>query len=208
VVWYFLIFLLPAAIVGYLVLDHRRKAEQRAAASAERLNMILGATTHVPESAPDASAAGKTEPTVAAVPAQAPYVTRERILTPPQTLLYYLLKTALPEYHVFAQVTLRAFLDAAPSVTGYARNEQTRRLSWHSVDFLVCDRNLKAFAVVELARDDEPAATAGSRESWIGSAGLRYLAFEPNALPRKEALRALVMGDATQPGAATAGAAS
>jgi hypothetical protein len=64
------------------------------------------------------------------------------------------------------------------------------------VDFLVCDRNLRPLAVVELARHDEPQETTAQRKSWIGSAGLRYLSFETSSLPRKEALRALVLGQA------------
>ena len=126
----------------------------------------------------------------------APYAVRERLLSPPQTLLYLLLKTGLPEYHVFAHVTLRAVLDAAPSLQGYARSEQTRRLGWHAVDFLVCDRGSRPVAVIEIARSDEPGDMVSQRKSWIGAAGLRYLALEPNALPRKEALRALVLGEA------------
>ena len=197
--WYLLL-LVPVAVGAYLLWDHRRKAAARAAASAERLNMILGATTYVPPPA-------KPTPTVDKVPSPplqvntpAPstpgYATRERVLTPPETLLYYLLKTGLPEYHVFAHVTLRAVLDAAPGLTGYARNEHTRRLGWHAVDFLVSDRNLRPVAVIELARHEEPEETRAQRKSWIGSAGLRYLSFEPASLPRKEALRALVLGEA------------
>jgi hypothetical protein len=125
----------------------------------------------------------------------AAYVARERVLSPPETLLYLLLKTALPECHVFAHVALRTVLEAASTVTGYARNEQTRRLSWHAVDFLVCDRSFRPFAIVELARKDEADGTAGSRRSWIGTAGLRYLEFEATALPRKEALRMQVLGE-------------
>jgi hypothetical protein len=204
VYWYLLLLVVPIGIAAYLVWDHRRKAAQRAAVSADRLTAILGATTHIP--IPDAPrAAPAVDPMLNAQrvsateipPKSAVYALRERFLSPPQTLLYYLLKTGLPECHVFAHVALRSVLDAAPGVSGSERNEQTRRLAWHSVDFVVCDRSLRPFAVIELARSEEPQDTAASRKSWIGSAGLRYLVFEATALPRKEALRALVLGEAT-----------
>ena len=198
--WYLLLLVVPIAVGAYLLWDHRRKAAARAAASAERLTAILGTTTQVPAPATRPSPADNVltpQPHGNAPPPASPvYAPRDRVLTPPETLLYYLLKTGLPEYHVFAHIALRTVLDAAPGLTGYARNEHTRRLGWHAVDFLVCDRNLRPVAVVELARHDEPQETGAQRKSWIGSAGLRYLSFEPAALPRKEALRALVLGQA------------
>ncbi len=202
--WYLLLPIIPVAIVIYLIWDHRRKAVQRAAASAERLNAILGATTHVPPplDAPDTPStrdANKIEPIAATLPTTAPtsYVLRERMLPPPDTLLFYLLKTSLPEYHVFARVSLPGFLQAAPSLGAYARNEQMRRLASQSVDFLVCDRGLRPLVVVELVRPEEPAPTLAARKSWIASAGLRYVSFEPGGLPRREALRGLVLGGVT-----------
>jgi hypothetical protein len=198
--WYLVLLLVPVGIGAYLVWDHRRREEDRARVSAERLSSILGAKDYIPQPEPATRPEDvvKVEPVSGAsiAPAAPVYSTRERVLSPPETLLYLLLKTGLPDYHVFAHVALRAVLDAAPAVTGSARNEHMRRLSVHAVDFLVCDRALKPIAVVEFARHGEPDGTAGSRESWIGSAGLRYLSFEPAALPRKEALRAMVLGEA------------
>ena len=198
--WYLALLLVPVGIGAYLVWDHRRREDDRARVSAERLSSILGATDYIPQPVPETRAenAAKVEP-VSGAPIASPtpvYSARERVLSPPQTLLYLLLKTGLPDYHVFAHVALRAVLDAAPAVSGSARNEQMRRLSMQAVDFLVCDRALKPVAVVEFARHGEPDGTAGARESWIGSAGLRYLSFEPAALPRKEALRAMVLAEA------------
>ena len=189
----------PFGVGGYLLWDHRRKAAARAEASADRLQAILGATTHVPSPAATGPVAVPTPALAPAAPVEGatPYAARDRLLTPPQTLLYLLLKTGLPEYYIFAHVALRAVLDAKPGVTGYLRNEHTRRLSWHAVDFVVCDRSSRPIAVVELARADEPDDTAAQRQSWIGAAGLRYLSFEPTALPRKDALRALVLGEAS-----------
>jgi hypothetical protein len=203
VTWYLLLFLVPIGIGAYLVWDHKRKVAEREAASAERLNALLAAAPHIPTPTQTplqkADVSAPMVETIAATASPAPpaasYVVRERILSPPETLLYYLLKTGLPECHVFAHVALRAVLDAAPSLSGYARNDHERRVTMHAVDFLVCDRSLRPMAVVELERIDEPNGTAGARQSWIGSAGLRYLTLPAKALPKKEALRALVLGE-------------
>lgn len=192
--WYLLFLLVPLGIGAYLVWDHRRKAVERASASAQRLNAILGATTHVPEplsTPPGAPAATASAP---AAPALA-YAARERLLSPPQTLVYYLLRTGLPEHLVFAHVTLRAVLEAAAGLNAYARNEQMRRLSWHTLDFVVCDRNLRPIAVIEVTPRGEQHDSSAMRKSWLESAGIRYLELEQSALPRKEAMRALVLGE-------------
>lgn len=205
-VWY-LVLLVPIGIGMYLVWDHRHKSAARAAASAERLNALLGATPHVPTPtpAPDATRAtvasasadivkdSEASLTAAATP---DYALRERLLTPAHTLLYYLLKTGLPEHHVFAHVTLRSLLEPRAGASAYARNEQTRRLSWHAIDFVVCDRNLRPIAAVELSDAADQQDSRRLRKSWIESAGLRYLELDAKALPRKEGMRALVLNEA------------
>lgn len=209
--WYVLPFVLLAlCIVAYLIWDYRRKAAQRAQVSAERLTAILGQAD--PMAAAMAGVRGEAnpariEPTAQPLtPAAMPYVSRERVLGPPETLLYLLLKTGMPDYHVFAQAALRGILDVAPSAAAYARNEHLRRLASHAVDFLVCDRALRPVAVIEIVGTGERNAASVAREAWIKAAGLHYLALQPNALPRKEALRAMVLAGSagsTQRAAAT-----
>src|SRR5205814_405951 len=92
---------------------------------------------------------------------------------------------------------LDAVLEAGAGSSAYVRNEQMRQLVSHTLDFVVTDKNMRPIAVVELmvaareSQDQGPAA----RQSWLASAGLRYIALEQSALPRKEALRALVLGE-------------
>ena len=208
--WFLVLVLVPAAVIAYLVWDHRRRAADRAAASATRLHSILtapAAPSLVPSAEGAVSAELQSEPRTAA-PLNLSYEARERLLTPPQALLYYLLKTGLPDHLIFAQVALPAVLGPSPALSGFARDEQTRRLAAHALDFVVCDRSMKPVAVVEVAHRDPQQEAGHSRKSWLLASGLRYVELPSDALPRREAMRALVLGESAAPGNLATGAAS
>ena len=206
---YVMLALLPIAAVAYIVWDHTRKAAQREAASAGRIEELLGVAAHAPRldnadaqraAGADAAAARSGE---RAEPA-ATFVLRERFLTPPQTLLYFLLKTGFPDYLVTAQVPVASLLEPAAHLAAYAREEQARIFARHVVDFVILDKSTRPFAVINLVNPaDGIRASSAQMKGWLTSAGVRYIELDPSALPRKEALRALVLGD-DQPASASA----
>lgn len=210
---YLLLVLIPIAAVAYLIWDHKRKTAERNVASAGRLHELLGTAAQAelsrasdtPVAATTATAPARSAPAgpnISPRPAldnPAPpglYAVRKRVLSPPQTLLYYLLKTGLPEHLVLARVTLAALLDAGPALVGFARDEQIRRLATLTVDFAVVDKNMQPLAVVELAAAYSGSAAQADRDaarSRLDAAGVKYIELDPAALPRKDALRALVL---------------
>jgi hypothetical protein len=204
---YALLFLLPIAAIAYIVWDHSRKAAERNAASAGRLEEILAVAAKTP-----AEAAIAPEPAPLADPTQlasadrpanmpASYVVRERLLTPPQTLLYYLLKTGLPDHNVFALTPVASLIEPGPSLAAYAREEQARIFARHVVDFAVADKSTRPVAVVKLiVPGDAPQGDLSLVRTWFAAVGVRYVELDPSALPRKEALRAIVLdgADASQ----------
>lgn len=209
---YLLLILLPIAAIAYIVWDHKRKTAQRIAASAGRLNDLLGdapaparssppssAATTVPQpTAPASDGAGSPAVRTEANPAGPLYAVRERLLSPPQTLLYYLLRAGLPDYLVFARVTLASVLEAGPGVPSHARNEQLRRLGAHTVDFVVSDRSMKPIVVVKLNSSERENAAQGEVEpvrTWLAMAGVRYIELDATALPRKDAIRAILLDE-------------
>ena len=116
--------------------------------------------------------------------------------SPPQTLLYYLLKTGLPDYLIVAQVPVASLLDPAPHLAAYAREEQARMFARHIVDFAILDKTTRPLTVVNLASAGEPVRGASTQmKSWMSAVGLRYVELDSTALPRKEAVRALVLGE-------------
>jgi hypothetical protein len=127
------------------------------------------------------------------------YARRERVLNPAQTLVYLLLRTGLPDHVVFARVALASILEAGPGLSGFARDEQARRLAALTVDFVVADRNMRPLAVVELAADDQGSVAQTDRASArtrLAAAGVRYVELDTRALPRKDGIRVAVLGDA------------
>ena len=134
-------------------------------------------------------------PAAPAKPANAP-VGRERLLNPSQTLLYYLLRTALPDHVVFAQMSAASVLDASPTLAAYAREEQSRIYARHIVDFVVADKSTRPVAAVKLTgTGDDQRAALGAMRDWFAGSGVRYVEIDAVALPRKEAVRAIVLGE-------------
>jgi uncharacterized protein DUF2726 len=191
-VWLYLVLVLaPALAIGYLVWNYQRKTALRNAERADRLRALVGAgrldgATGLPET---------TRPTPATVLPSAPYALRERVLTPPQTLLYYLLRTGLPEHVVFAQVPLASVLEPDARLVGFARNEQSRKLLEYVLDFVIADKSLRPLSAVVLR--DGTVRSAGAETvqpaGWLEAAGMKYVELDSAALPRKEAIRALVL---------------
>ena len=193
---YVFLALLPIAAIAYIVWDHKRKAAAREAASSGRMEELLGVAQHGARAEPvePRLAQASAEP---ATPAST-FVLRERLMSAPQTLLYYLLKTGLPDYLVLAQVPVASLLDPAPTLAAYAREEQARMFARHIVDFAILDRSTRPLAVVNLLdAADAPRAASTQMKTWMTAAGVRYVELDAAALPRKEAVRALVLGEET-----------
>ncbi|HLA70249.1 MAG TPA: DUF2726 domain-containing protein, partial [Steroidobacteraceae bacterium] len=110
----------------------------------------------------------------------------------------YLLKTALPDHVIFAQTPVGAVLDAGPGLAAYAREEQARTFARHVVDFVIADTSTRPVAVVKLTVGDMQQSALVWLRTWFAGAGVRYVEIDAAALPRKEAVRALVLGQADQ----------
>jgi len=201
--WY--VFLLVAAgIIVFVVWNFRKQIAAREAASKARFERMLRAPVQPAasaEPAPTAAAAFPSAPSVslaAPVPAKAPAAApaRERFLGQAETLLYYLLKTGLPGYEVFANVSLASVIGVAGS--GHEREQQLRRLAQYRLDFVVCDKAMRIIAAVDV--DSAPAAMGAGEQQFkvdcLKRAGLRLVRVNPTALPKREQIRALVGGPA------------
>jgi hypothetical protein len=202
---YLLLFLLPIAAIAYIIWDHRRKLASREAARAGRIEELIAVSAN-PTTADDAAAPvsdvqvpTSTPAPTASIGASVPaaYVLRERLLSPPQTLLYYLLRTGLPDCLVFAQTPVASVLEPGSGLAAYAREEQARIFARHVVDFVIADRSTRPIAVVKLtASADTAQGSLSLMRTWFAAVGVRYVELDPAALPRKEAVRAVVLGDA------------
>ena len=198
--WY-LFLLFAAGGIGFVVWYSRKKFAEREAASKARLERLLRAPAQPAapaELAPTRTAASPSASVAVPTPAKAPAAmpARERFLGQAETLLYYLLKTGLPGYEVFAYVSLASVISASGS--GHEREQQLRRLAQYRLDFVVCDKSMRIIAVVEL---DSAVAAMGAGEQQFKAdclkrAGIRLVRVNPAALPKRDQIRALVGGQA------------
>lgn len=194
-VW-FLLALVPVVAIAYVIWAYRRKFSAKEAASRKRVALLLG------ESRAEPAASGNTVPAgatgmpgtvpAAAVPVPA-WTARERFLSQPETLLYYLLRVGLPDHEIFAHVSLAALVAVGQRTNAYERDQQLRRVAQHEFSFVVCDKRMRVVAAVELTR-----AAAGPGQDLkvecLKAAGIRLVQVDPAALPRREELRTLVRG--------------
>lgn len=204
--WYFLAVM--AALMAALVWNHRRNAAKREAASRERFREMLKAGTApaAPAGEPAAAVASPALPATEAAPEAGPgiaYAARPHLLSPPEKLIYYLLRTGLPDLEVFAKVPLAAVIDAPGR--GYDHEQQLRRLARQVLDFVVCDKAMKIMAGVQLTAVGPEAVVAQRiRSECLKSAGIRLVTIDPSTLPKRAEVRAFICGSTAVPGASAA----
>lgn len=118
-------------------------------------------------------------PLVAPVPAVASAPASRPLLEGAHKLVYGLFKSVLPEYTVFPCVPLANVVPAAGT-------------SGHILAVVVCRPDLSVVAAVDLvaAGAINPPVVAQA----LAGAGIRHLAIDPRALPRRDAVREFVHG--------------
>jgi Protein of unknown function (DUF2726) len=201
--WY-LFLLFAAGIIFFGVWSSRKQIAEREATRKARFERMLRAPVQpasADELAPTAAATSPSPSSASlAIPAPAKALAvvpvRDRFLGKAETLLYYLLKTGLPGYEVFANVSLASVIGAPGS--GHEREQQLRQLAQYRLDFVVCEKSMRIIAVIEV---DSAVAAMGAGEQQFKAdclkrAGIRLVRVNPAALPKREQIRALVGGPA------------
>lgn len=194
-IW-FLFFLAVVVASAIFIWDYRRKARAREAVAQKRFEeMFTARSGAAPAPAPVPAAAPvpvpavpkAAAPAVAAPPANVPADTR--FLGKVQTLVYRLLKAGVPDHEVFANVTLAA-------VIGSRNEQEARRLAQYRVDFVVCDKEMKVVAAVEVETGAPMAGEQRFKADTLKAAGIGLVHVNAAALPRREEIRGLVLGKA------------
>ncbi len=181
----YLLLLAPLVAIPILWWSYRSKHAAREVFADERWQKLVGTAT--------------TDPTMALaqpVAVRAAYAARARTLDPAQTVLYYLLKNSLPDHEVMPQVGLAGVIEVRAEVTGVEREQRLRALAQHTIDFLVCNKALQPVAVIDLTLQEPSALTPAQefRNRSLAEAGIRYLRLSRKALPKRDAVRALILG--------------
>jgi len=188
--WYLLI-LAPFIALPILWWNYRRKQAARERLAGERWQQIISKPAAGDENAVAAASAP-----MAPTP-QLQYRRRERLLDPSRTLMYYLLRSGLPECEVLVQVSLDRLLAPAAEMSDRTREKYLQGLAQHSVDFVVCDKAMQPLAAVELLEQEAPAALTTETDfstQCLAHSGIRHVRIARTALPKRQEVRAVVLG--------------
>jgi hypothetical protein len=180
--WYLLL-LAPFVALAVLWFNYRRKQAAREREAMQRWQRVVVAK---PAAAEGAEAAPRAAATAAL---------RPRLLEPADALFYRLLTASLPDHDVFAGVGANRVLAAGGSATAHEREASARAWSRLSIDFLICDKSLRPRVAVLLDAGADRFALAEA----LRGAGLRCVSLARNGLPRRQDVRALILGDPAAP---------
>lgn len=112
-----------------------------------------------------------------------PPTVRKSYLTPHTKLCYLVVKAALPDHHVFCNARLVDALEL----------HATHPLANARIDLIVCNKELGPIAAVDVSHPDERGSpTEREKTEQLQSAGIRYLRFTPNGIPKPTEIRDLI----------------
>ena len=111
-------------------------------------------------------------------------------LSQPEQVLYHRLAAALPEHIVLAQVQLSRVLGVKKGFDFNAWNNRINRMSY---DFVVCEKDFRVIAIIEL--DDKSHEKASrieadaKKERATAAAGIPLIRWRPGDLPDEPSIR-------------------
>ena len=123
---------------------------------------------------------------------------RERVLDPAETLAYFLLRSGLPDCEVLARVRLDQLVMGA-EVPATVPGGRLQGLTQHTVDFVICNKAMQPLAAVDVLDAESGAALTAApdfKTLCLAQAGVRYVRVLRAALPKRQEVRAVVLGPA------------
>ncbi|WP_341678937.1 hypothetical protein [Niveibacterium sp. SC-1] len=171
-----LIFLGLLSLCVWLYLRSRDSFARMRDESAAREAQFFAATA--------AAAAGKDVPASEANSPLPELSLRESsVLDRQERLVYLLLKVALPECEILARVDALRLLPLTEGISPFV------------IDFMVCGRDFKPLAAIDLDRSERPEVAGRARRvQLLRRAGLRFLVWRFDELPARADVRPLVLG--------------
>jgi hypothetical protein len=175
--------------------EHQARSDERAAAFMLALQRERSTAGKAQAPAPPAQSAAISPATPSTAPAAATLRRKPRLLTQAQRLLFLLLRSAMPECVVLANVRLIDLADVAPGQAQLERDPRLRQLLHERADCVVCNTELvplAALVVYEAGIErvpDERIKIEALREMDV-----KFLRLRADNLPRPAEMRALVLG--------------
>lgn len=200
VLWYALVLAPFVAIPVFWWLYQRKQAERERLANERWQSVVQDAGKVAAGAAIPDQTAGPANLLTRAGPSAAVgasvFARVERVLGPAETLAYYLLRSGLPDCEVLVRVRLDQLVTVAEG-QGMGGGGRMQGLAQHAVDFVICNKAMQPVAAVDVIDSEAGAALTAApdfKKHCLAQAGLRYVRVLRSALPKRQDVRAVVLG--------------
>ena len=123
------------------------------------------------------------ERAAAPAPALTSWAARKSFLSAHTKLCYLVLRTALPDHHIFCNTRLADALEL----------HADHPLAALRIDVVVCNKDLGPLAAIDICNTDERSTLAEREKAErLQSAGIRYFRFTPGGIPKPTEIRDLI----------------
>lgn len=114
------------------------------------------------------------------------------ILSANEKEFFYRLSRALPQYHIFPQVSFSALITVGGRLSERQRFDLRRKFGWKYADYVICEpKTLFVVAVIELDDRTHRASADRQRDATLAAAGYRTLRFQSTRKPTEAEIAAL-----------------
>ena len=201
--WYALV-LAPFIAIPIFWWSYQRKQAARERLAHERWHSVVqgagkdSSGAAIPQSAVDTVKPVPQNGLPASMAGNNVFQRRERMLDPAETLAYYLLRNGLPDCEVLGRVRLDQLLEVTGG-SGVATGGRLQGLAQHTVDFVICNKAMQPMAAVDVLDGEAGAVLTAApdfKTRCLGQAGVRYVRVLRSALPKRQDVRAVVLGPA------------
>ena len=117
----------------------------------------------------------------------------KRPLSEPEQILYWKLKTALPDHVVLPQIAFSRFLytKGATSKENFRKFGSGRQ---KVADFLICNKSFYILAIVELDDSSHNPQRDDARDEILKEAGLKLFRWKVGQMPTENEIKKIIMG--------------
>ena len=114
---------------------------------------------------------------------------KKRLLTPNEVEFFHRLRQALPDYHVFPQVSMGALMSPGSGVSKQDYLPVRNRFASKIVDFVIVDDEVNPVALIELDDRTHSAEQDARRDAMTQAAGYTTLRYQSRSKPTPDQIR-------------------
>jgi cytochrome c-type biogenesis protein CcmH/NrfF len=196
-VWTVLLVMILVALIAYAIVKVRRSREEHRARSDERAAAMLLAM-HQESAKPRPAAPAQSQATAPAhpMPSRQPagLKRRPRLLDERQRLLYLVLRAALTDHVIMANIRVADLVDTAAASTSGNQETRLQRLLHERIDCVVCNGELVPIAAVMVYDPTGvPSLDERIKVDALRELGVKFLRFRADDLPKPAQMRGHIL---------------